>query len=292
MEFVYERKFNASKFSLSDQLHASSPTPNTMQSCRELRAQDYGQLPGDVVANTDFNKISSTPLTTDVAMSRMVDDLVGPSNNLDPFTESESAVPPTPPEQTFEDTALINGITFGMSQLSTLTPNDRASKVSQLQKADTQFGSSIIQAGMSSPPIRTLAALPPLLDQSGIWNSKAELTAPSSPFLDAAGVATQSSQSPIYLGGGSPTHSRNPSLTSIGSGQYAASGAWSPLLSMPIMNTTDQHQSHPPGNNVLLNFPNKLRSSDSRHSLTDLKESCNAQYYPNQNQMQSDHENL
>lgn len=282
MQFKYEFKAKMSSLSENDQLQASSPIAAATQPHREVDGKDFSRYQGSSTVNIDVNKAPSALLTADVAMNRMVDDLVGPSYTSGPFTGGESAVPPSPPEQTFEDTALIDGLNFGMSQLSTMTVEDKASITNQANEAYAQVGSNSSPAGMSPPPIKTLATLPPLLDQSGIWNSKAELTTPSSPFLDAAAAAaaSQYSQSPVYLGGESAAHSRNPSMTSIGSGHYAASGAWSPLLSIPNIGTSVNHPRHYASAAHHQSQPscytNNLQSSGSQQSLTDLRESYNA----------------
>ena len=274
-------------FSATDQLNASSPILTVTQS-REVHNKDSDPLQGNATVSVDANKGPSTSLTADVAMSRMVDDLVGPSNDSIPTIGKESAIPPSPPEQTFEDTALVDGLNFGMSQLSTMTVEDKLSNTNQTKMTSAQAGSHSSPAGVSPPPIKTLATLPLLLDQSGIWNSKAELTVPSSPFLEAAAAVatTQYSQSPVYLGGDSPAHSRNPSLTSIGSGHYAASGAWSPLLSMPNLSTSVYHPQYNPSAHPQPQpryHAHNLQPNGSQYSLTDLRESYIA-YGRNQNQ--------
>ena len=290
LKFIYERKSNDPTLSVEDKTQPLSPAPTLEHQTVATKVQECGQLPGKVVANVRHGEGEPMMVTTEAAMNRMVDDLVGSSDISDPLLGSKSTVPPTPPEQTFEDTVLVNGMSFGMSQSSTSISDDKATKVSQLKKADAQFGSYISSAGMPSPQITTLSTLPPILDQSGIWNSKAELNVPTSPFFDATGAITQCSQSPVYFEGGSPIHSRNPSLTSIGSGQYAASGAWSPLLSIPTANAIGNYQSNPAANNVPVQFPNNLHSSGSQHSLMDLRESFNAYDYPHQGQMRFNNE--
>ena len=296
MQFKYERKAKTLQFPAADQLQTSSPILAATNSPGEVDDKDYDRLQDNATGNVDANKAPSISYAADVAMSRMVDDLVGPSNDPVPIIGKRNAIPPSPPEQTFEDTALIDGLSFGMSQLSTMTVEDKALNTTQTKMASSQPGPYSSPDRVSPPPIKTLATLPPLLDQSGIWNSKAELTVPSSPFLDAAGAtaATQYSQSPVYIGGESPIHSRNPSLTSIGSGHYAASGAWSPLLSMPNMTTSIHHprhysSAHPQSQTSY--YVHNLEPSNSQNSLSDLRDSYIAYgHNQNQNMMQSFYE--
>lgn len=293
MQFRYEREAKPANFTAADKLHASSPILAASQSPGEVDNKGHDRFQKNTIVDFGENKAPPSSLTADVAMNRMVDDLVGPSNDPVSVVGKTNAIPPSPPEQTFEDTALIDGLSFGMSQLSTMTTKDKVLNTTQAKTASAHPGSHSSPIGVSPPPIKTLASLPPLLDQSGIWNSKAELTVPSSPFLDAAAAAaaTQYSQSPVYLGGESPAHSRNPSLTSIGSGHYAASGAWSPLMSMPNMTSSISHprhssSAHPQSKSN--HYVQHLQPSYSQHSLTDLRDSYLAfGHNQNQNLMQS-----
>jgi hypothetical protein len=146
---------------------------------------------------------ASTTLAKDSAMSRMVDDLVGPDDGLDPLPEEDENIPPTPPAQTFEDTALVNDSTYG---LASFTISDLVSSVQNYKKplgspAPTQamFATTPMARVASSSSIRAPVNLPSLPDGqysgNSIWNRNYSGTpGPSSPLL---GTGTEARESPL-----------------------------------------------------------------------------------------------
>ena len=115
---------------------------------------------------------SESSLSKDAAMTRMVDDLTGEDDSLDPLVEDEENLPPTPPTNNLEVNAMINDSTYGLSSLRT----------GDLVNA-TQGCTQEVYNITSSPSLRQLAALPSLPDQSRIWRQDAIPSAPSSPYL-------------------------------------------------------------------------------------------------------------
>lgn len=120
-------------------------------------------------------------------MNRMVDDLVGDS--LDPLPEEDENIPPTPPEQTFEDTALVTDTGYG---LGTLTVQDFVSSVRNYKPMATSPApiTPLLATPMhriaSTSSIRQPAHLPSLPDvhynNGGVWNPS-HTPGPSSPQL-------------------------------------------------------------------------------------------------------------
>ena len=206
--------------------------------------------------DSTVDRIEPASVTSDVAMSRMVDDLVGPTSVNNRLDEAGGGTVINLSKQSLSGSEFMDQTTYGISQLSTTDGPGREFNTS-LHSNKTNIAASAIPTGVSPPPVRSFPTMPPLLDQSGIWNSSSEFVAPSSPFLDA-----QYGQSPICHSGRSTLHSRNPSLTSIGSIAYAAenvavNGAWSPLLSNPNVNYN-------------------LRTRESLESLADFRGSYHA----------------
>jgi hypothetical protein len=135
---------------------------------------------------------ASTTLAKDSAMNRMVDDLVGPDDGLDPLPEEDENIPPTPPAQTFEDTALVNDSTYG---LASFTISDLVSSVQNYKKPlgspapiQAMFATTPMARVASSSSIRAPVNLPSLPDGqysgNSIWNRNYSGTpGPSSPLL-------------------------------------------------------------------------------------------------------------
>ncbi|KAF2874127.1 hypothetical protein BDV95DRAFT_488515 [Massariosphaeria phaeospora] len=134
---------------------------------------------------------ASTVLAKDSAMNRMVDDLVGPDEGLEPLPEEDENIPPTPPAQTFEDTALVTDSTYG---LGSVTINDIVNSMHNYTKP---VGSpSPIAVAFSTPmnrvasssSIRQPVNLPSLPDgqmnSASIWNRNHSGTSgPNSPLF-------------------------------------------------------------------------------------------------------------
>ncbi|KAF2715411.1 hypothetical protein K504DRAFT_469630 [Pleomassaria siparia CBS 279.74] len=135
---------------------------------------------------------ASTTLAKDSAMNRMVDDLVGPDDGLDPLPEEDENIPPTPPAQTFEDTALVTDSTYG---LASFTISDIVNSVQNYKKppvspapVQAMFATTPMARVASSSSIRQPVNLPSLPDGSysgnSIWNRNYSGTpGPSSPLL-------------------------------------------------------------------------------------------------------------
>lgn len=129
---------------------------------------------------------ASTTLAKDSAMNRMVDDLVGFDDGLDPLPEEDENVDPTPPEQTFEDTALIPGATYG---LATISINDLVDTVQNYKKTSGSPApamhhlSTPMNRVASSSSVRGPANLPSLPDghtnSASIWNRNYGSLSPS-----------------------------------------------------------------------------------------------------------------
>ncbi|PVH99657.1 hypothetical protein DM02DRAFT_528508 [Periconia macrospinosa] len=159
---------------------------------------DFPLFPSDIPVAEDQKSHSvaapsesaSTTLAKDSAMNRMVDDLVGVDDGLDPLLEEDENVPPTPPEQTFEDTALGPDATYG---LATFSINDLVNSVQNYKKASGSPapGIPLLSTPMnrvaSSSSVRGPATLPSLPDgqsnSASIWNRNYGTPAPASPLM-------------------------------------------------------------------------------------------------------------
>ncbi|TKA70748.1 hypothetical protein B0A49_07657 [Cryomyces minteri] len=123
---------------------ASERTANLADN--SLLAPVMSVQPSDALRSSEISKIvdtrtlhdlapSNAPASLSIQMSRMVDDLVGSDADvLDVLPEDEEDLPPTPPEQTFEDTAVVasNGETsYGVGSLTAHELVHMASKFSQ-----------------------------------------------------------------------------------------------------------------------------------------------------------------
>jgi hypothetical protein len=153
----------------------------------------------------NFHKSQSERLAEDSAMTRMVDDLVEDGNVI-PSIDNEY-LPPTPPEQTFDDTAIVNDSTYGIASLS--LGDSLAWGQTYDQKANATAPRSPLNASglaISPPLIPQLSSIPHLPDQSGIFAAFSTETnsTPSSPYLRTFG----SSESPAYQFGRPHGHSR------------------------------------------------------------------------------------
>jgi hypothetical protein len=136
---------------------------------------------------------ASTTIAKDSAMNRMVDDLVGPDDGLDPLPEEDENIPPTPPAQTFEDTVVTEN-TYG---LGSFTVSDLVHSVTNYKKSTASpapvtpvYATPMNRIGSSSS-IRQPANLPSLPDGqysgASIWNRNYNGTpGPSSPLLNNA----------------------------------------------------------------------------------------------------------
>jgi hypothetical protein len=141
-------------------------------------------------------------------MNRMVDDLVGADDGLDPLLEEDENLPPTPPEQTFEDTPMVHDSTFASASLSI---SDLVDNVRNYKPLSPAPGAALL----STPMGRTVSAsstrqplnLPSVPDGQGnngsIWNPSYNGTpGPSSPALpNSAGFGSDYGRSPVNANG-------------------------------------------------------------------------------------------
>lgn len=165
---------------------------------------------------------ASTTLAKDSAMNRMVDDLVA-------LPEEDENIPPTPPEQTFEDTV----VTENSVGLGSLNINDFVSTVQNYKKSTaspapmTPLFSAPMNRVASSSSIRQPANLPSLPDGqyngNSIWNRGYNGTpGPSSPLLNNENDVRGSPLNGVRASGFSG-HVRGNSSTSLRSNDWSYS---------------------------------------------------------------------
>ncbi|RAR09074.1 telomerase activating protein est1 protein [Stemphylium lycopersici] len=143
---------------------------------------------------------ASTTLAKDNAMRNMVDDLVGEEAGLDPLVEEDENIPPTPPEQTFDDTAVVNDTTFAPTVLSI---NELVNSVRNYKPLSPGPASALLSAPMgrtgSTSSIRQPPNLPSVPD--GQWNSNSiwnRTPGPASPsMMNANGFGNDVRRSPM-----------------------------------------------------------------------------------------------
>lgn len=215
LRFVYQGSDLSSELAANGD--AGHESPDTLTVNRDDVAQVTSnaitadnQVPHNVVPSDS----ASALLSKDAAMNRMVDDLVGPDDGLNPLPEVDESVPPTPPEQTFEDTALVSDSTYG---LRPVTANDYVYMVKNYTQPSLSGAAHVTRDVTSSPPIRHLSSLPPLPNQSAIWNVNYGSSGPSTPHLPP-GLPTRGS--PLNSSPKAYGHSRNHSASSIRSQSY------------------------------------------------------------------------
>lgn len=178
---------------------------------------------------------SSTTLAKDFAMNQMVDDLVGADDGLDPLPEEDENIPPTPPEQTFEDTMVTEDV-YGQAAFSI---SDLVSSVQNYKKpalSPAPLYATPMDRSASSSSIRQPAALPSLPNGqhtgTSIWNPHYTGTpGPSSPLLpngNAVRVPSRNGGPPPGFSG----HARGNSSNSIHSSDWNGSSS-TPTLRPP-----------------------------------------------------------
>jgi len=147
---------------------------------------------------------ASTTTAKDNAMHRMVDDLVGMDDGLDPLPEEDENMPPTPPEQTCEDTAIVNDTLCAPAALSI---SDLVNSVQNYKPLSPKHASTMLcmptgRSGSTSS-VRLPVILPSLPDghhnTNSIWNRQSFSTpGPSSPSgLNANGFGSNAARSSI-----------------------------------------------------------------------------------------------
>jgi hypothetical protein len=143
---------------------------------------------------------ASTTIAKDNAMRNMVDDLVGDEAGLDPLVEEDENIPPTPPEQTFDDTAVMNDNTFAPAALSI---SDLVNSVRNYKPLSPAPASAMLSTPMgrtgSTSSIRQPPNLPSVPD--GQWNSNSiwnRTPGPNSPsMMNSNGYGNDHRRSPL-----------------------------------------------------------------------------------------------
>ncbi|KAF1947488.1 hypothetical protein EJ02DRAFT_333926 [Clathrospora elynae] len=162
---------------------------------------------------------ASTTLAKDNAMRNMVDDLVGDEAGLDPLVEEDEDIPPTPPEQTFEDTAIVNDTTFAPAALSI---SDLVNSVRNYKPLSPAPATAMLSTPMgrtgSTSSIRQPPNLPSVPD--GQWNSNSiwnRAPGPSSPsMMNGASLGNDLRRSPMNgASAGMSGHVRGDSASSL-----------------------------------------------------------------------------
>ncbi|KAF1844159.1 uncharacterized protein K460DRAFT_408460 [Cucurbitaria berberidis CBS 394.84] len=166
---------------------------------------------------------ASTALAKDNAMHRMVDDLVGADDGLDPLVEEDEDIPPTPPEQTFEDTTVVNDTTFAPAPFSI---SELVNSVKNYKPLSPAPGAAMLSTPMgrtgSTSSVRHAANLPSLPD--GQWNSPSiwnrqynDAPGPSSPsMMTGNGLGNDLRRSPMNgMSPGMSGHVRGDSANSL-----------------------------------------------------------------------------
>lgn len=168
---------------------------------------------------------ASTVLAKDPAMNRMVDDLVGADDGLDPLLEEDENYPPTPPEQTFEDTTMVTESSYGIGPL---TIKDIVN--SNFGRSIASPQTPVLSTSMERVPsaIRQPAHLPSLPDGRSngrsIWNKDYTSTpGPSSPVI--GGSMAHGTPTSLYNSTG---HLR------IESSYSARESEWTPPSATPV----------------------------------------------------------
>jgi hypothetical protein len=143
---------------------------------------------------------ASTTLAKDNAMRNMVDDLVGEEAGLDPLVEEDENIPPTPPEQTFDDTTVVNDTIYAPA---TYSINDLVNSVRNYKPLSPAPTSGLLSAPMgrtgSTSSIRQPPNLPSVPDgqsnSNSIWNRAPGPASP--PMMSSAGFGSDIRRSPM-----------------------------------------------------------------------------------------------
>jgi hypothetical protein len=193
------------------ELLGSPSNPPVLSPVLSIQAVDLPLFPTQVPMADDQKSYSvaaasesaSTTVAKESAMHRMVDDLLGPDDGLDPLPEEDENMPPTPPEQTFEDTTLMNDGKYAPAPLSI---NDLVNSVKNYKPLSPLPGAAMISTPMartgstsSARPINLPSVPDGQFNSPSIWNRSYNGTpGPSSPSM-ANGIAstTEFSRSPM-----------------------------------------------------------------------------------------------
>ncbi len=209
--FVYRVKA-ASSGPLASSVELNNTTPldtaNGDNATLESQTQATTTIAtNEVPSRAVVTEPAAVPISKDIDMTRMVDNLVGQDDALDILPEKQHSIPPTPNGQSFEDAMVAQNTTYGAIQLSAgdyVQPGQKSSHVREPAELMTNFAQPT-----RSPPIRTLPYIPSLPDQPSIWSPHHDSSGPSSPLL-----GVNSRMSPARYGINGSGHSRNQSLNS------------------------------------------------------------------------------
>ncbi|KAL1634054.1 hypothetical protein SLS58_010848 [Diplodia intermedia] len=149
------------------------------------------------------SETASVAISKDAAMNRMVDELLGPEDGLDPLHEEDENIPPTPPEQTFEDTALIDDHSYGITPVTVGEFVNMVRNYSQASCTPEVHHRN----STASPVVRNLPSIPSLPNTSDIWSKTYE-----QPLQTAPAVPPGLNVTSAALGRRSISHSRHASL--------------------------------------------------------------------------------
>ncbi|KAF1835822.1 hypothetical protein BDW02DRAFT_494931 [Decorospora gaudefroyi] len=203
LRFIYQEA------GLPSELLASPANKPDSSPILSVQAADMPLFPPTEMAIPDDQKSysvaaasesASTTLAKDNAMRNMVDDLVGDEAGLDPLVEEDENIPPTPPEQTFEDTAVVDANTFAPA---TLSINDLVNSVQNYKPSSPVPPSAMTSMPMgrtgSTSSIRQPPNLPSVPD--GQWNSNSiwnRTPGPASPsMMNSNGFGNENRRSPM-----------------------------------------------------------------------------------------------
>ncbi|KAK8152900.1 hypothetical protein BKA80DRAFT_314064 [Phyllosticta citrichinensis] len=195
LRFVYQEDGIPSQLLASPSNNAETAVP--IESPHIDIPGGAGPINDDQVSHAAPSETASNAMSKDAAMNRMVDDLLGPEDGLEPLPEEDENIPPTPPEQTFEDTALINDGSYGITPL---TATDYVNMVRNYSQASCT-PDRMHRNSTASPAVQHFPSLPSLPDHSGIWNKNYSMTSHNTPAVP-----------PGLNVGSSAGHSRNGSM--------------------------------------------------------------------------------
>jgi hypothetical protein len=223
-------------------------------------------------------------------MNRMVDDLVGVDDALDPLPEEDEDLPPTPPEQTFEDTVLVTGTPSGPV---TFSINDLVNSVQNYKRpaASPSLAAPMLSTPMnriaSSSSVRAPANLPSLPDghsnTASIWNRSygTRTPAPASPLMPNNLDVRHSPISNMQPFG----HVRGDSSNSVRSYDYSVASTAQPIrpISGGLGNGASWGNSSPSPWSSYANDANGIADGDGQYARTYAHGNRNVNgngYYP------------
>jgi hypothetical protein len=202
--FIYREEGLPSELLASPTNHPDgSPVLSVQAVDMPLFAPSEAPIPDDQKSYSvaAASESASTTIAKDSAMRSMVDDLVGDDTGLDPLVEEDENIPPTPPEQTFDDTAVVNDTMFAPAALSI---SDLVNSVRNYKPLSPAPASAMMSTPMgrtgSTSSIRQPPNLPSVPD--GQWNSNSiwnRTPGPNSPsMMNGNGYGNDHRRSPLH----------------------------------------------------------------------------------------------